>query len=687
MWNPIHLVNLHGDDDDGEEETLPAAPAYSVVGLLLDVPEAQRHSMLNPSLVAVVLAAILSFANFGYGTGVMSGAAPILDSSMDLTTVESAMVVTSAVVLAAVGAGVGGPLGDVLGRRVVVILAGIVSAVASVACCLAPTVTLLIGARSLLGFGIGMSFSVVPVYVAETVPPSMRGRVVDLSDFSVVTGQLVSGVVNGLSSSFLPIGADATWRLSVGLGALFPFLLVLVAWTCCVESPRWLVSVGRSAQARTSLVALRGTHAVDDELAAIEKNVVESPTLEGKRRRKGSVRTNAPAESKPFVPAALPPSQTPISLNSHLEIAAPTTEGAQHLQEKSSAATSEEPSSSAATREEASKLRTGVLSTLSTRRVTRALGLGMGIQALTQLSGINAAMYYGADICIAAGFPQEAAIWLSTALTLAQLVGVCISLTTIDTRGRRYTLLRSLIFVTPCLFVLGVAFALGISWLAVTSLVAYLVAFGSGLSGVGYVILSEIFPLEVRGMCVAAGSVTFWIANSAVAFSFPVVSARFGAEYCFFFFATVSLVGFVVLFHHLPETAHKSLEEIDSLFATDTYPMREWYAVGFYGVQDLDEDMRDLGMIAASAELVTSNAAAIGDAAVTAATAVGGAAVEAATTFCPGRVDDAVEEDGEQGDVSSEGRSQLVPNQTEDENSRLQSPLSLSVHGHVATSV
>jgi MFS family permease len=144
------------------------------------------------------------------------------------------------------------------------------------------------------------------------------------------------------------------------------------------------------------------------------------------------------------------------------------------------------------------------------KRVQRALVIGVGIQALNQFSGINSAMYYGAHILISAGFEPGLAIWLSSVLTAAQLVGVCVSIATIDAKGRRFTALRSVFLTVPFLFLLTIAFATGTRWLSVVGLLGYLVAFGSGLSGVAYVISSEIYPLAIRARCSALGGMTFW---------------------------------------------------------------------------------------------------------------------------------------------------------------------------------
>ncbi|KAJ8604104.1 hypothetical protein CTAYLR_001766 [Chrysophaeum taylorii] len=469
------------------------------MGLVLDDPTPA------PALVGVVLAALFSFGEFGYATGVMSAGVPAMRDEWGLTAIEEALVVTACIGLAAVGAGVGGPCGDAFGRKPTIIVSGLLCVVATVACVAASSPFGLGLGRALVGFGVGLSFTVVPVYCSECVPPEIRGRVVDLGDLSVVSGQLVACLANGF--------ADGDWRLAMALGACPAALLVVVVLVACPESPRWLAKAGRLAEARVALRQVRGRDLV----------VPDAPDVD----------------------------------------------------------------------------------VWTSQRVRRALRLGVGLQALTQLAGINAAMYYGGSILMEAGFGERDAVWLSAVLTAAQLGGVCVSLRTIDTLGRRFTLLRSLGCVIPCLVALGAAFALGSTALAVLALLCYLVAFGSGLSGAGYVVNSEIFPLSIRGRATAVGSFAFWAVNTAVAFIFPVAADVLGPQYCFWTFALVATAGFFWLWRYLPETAHKSLEEIDALFEHDPYPLPAWGHKGYYGLSDTTKP--HLGILGHTSVLVVDS--------------------------------------------------------------------------------
>lgn len=228
------------------------------------------------------------------------------------------------------------------------------------------------------------------------------------------------------------------------------------------------------------------------------------------------------------------------------------------------------------------------------QRVTRSMQIGTTLQVLNQLTGINAAMYYGGTILQATGFSESWSLWLASICTLAQVVGVSLQVSIIDTCGRRFTALLSLTCVTLTLVLLASSF-LGMrwypgskvwEWFAVVCLMFYLVAFGCGLSGVTYVMNAEIHPLQIRAQCCAYTGLVSWILNLIVGTSFPAILRYFGAEYAFFSYAGVGFLGLIWAWYYLPETAHLPLEKIDMLFE-DPYPKQAWALCGPDGLAAL----------------------------------------------------------------------------------------------------
>lgn len=184
-------------------------------------------------------------------------------------------------------------------------------------------------------------------------------------------------------------------------------------------------------------------------------------------------------------------------------------------------------------------------------------------------------MYYSATILVNAGFTREVAVWLAAGCNLAQLIGVCISVYSMDRAGRRKTALRSTAGVVLTLVSMSIAFSLdGAVWaaLAVASLMLYLVAFGAGLSGVPWVVNSEIFPMQVRSAAVGQATMCNWLFNWLVANTFLSLCDRLGTGGAFSLFAAFSVIGAGWLWLTLPETMGLSLEQIEDLFADENTP-------------------------------------------------------------------------------------------------------------------
>ena len=106
--------------------------------------------------------------------------------------------------------------------------------------------------RCVVGLAVGLASSTVPLYLAELAPPSMRGLLVSVNNSCIVVGQVCAAIVDGLFSGVPQTG----WRWMLGLGGI-PSAIQLVGMLFLPESPRWLLSKGREAEARAVLRKLR----------------------------------------------------------------------------------------------------------------------------------------------------------------------------------------------------------------------------------------------------------------------------------------------------------------------------------------------------------------------------------------------------------------------------------------------
>lgn len=201
---------------------------------------------------------------FGYGTGVMSGAILFIEQEFALSPSENGFVMGVVLVGAFLGALLTGRLGDLFGRKKMVMGGAAVFLVASVGSALAFSVTALIIWRFLLGVSIGIASYIAPLYISEIAPRERRGALVSMNQLAISGGILLSYIV---SYAFAGRG---NWRPMLALGAL-PAALLFCGMFYLPESPRWAFLKGREEQARKILQKIRGKGEMSQELAEIKK--------------------------------------------------------------------------------------------------------------------------------------------------------------------------------------------------------------------------------------------------------------------------------------------------------------------------------------------------------------------------------------------------------------------------------
>jgi sugar porter (SP) family MFS transporter len=225
----------------------------------------------NPAFVylAAIFAALGGLL-FGYDTGVISGAELFFRNEFTLSTFALEVIVSGVLAGAAVGALVGGRLADLFGRRKLLIATAIIFAAGAILCAAATSATILAVGRVIVGFGIGLSSSGVPVYISEVAPADARGWQVSLFQLAITVGILLAYLVD---YAFARIQG---WRWMFGL-ALIPAAIFGSGMLFLPESPRWLLRRGNRVAARTMLARIRGTEDIDTELLEIEQSVTRAP--------------------------------------------------------------------------------------------------------------------------------------------------------------------------------------------------------------------------------------------------------------------------------------------------------------------------------------------------------------------------------------------------------------------------
>ena len=231
------------------------------------IPLAKPH---NSTFIYVAATfAALGGLLFGYDTGVISGAELFFRQEFTLSTFALEVIVSGVLAGAATGALIGGRLADLFGRRKLLIATSIIFAAGAILCAAAESAGILVAGRIIVGFGIGLSSSAVPVYISEVAPADARGWQVSLFQLAITVGILLAYLVD------YAFARVAGWRWMFGM-AIIPAAIFGLGMAFLPESPRWLVQRGQRDVARSVLARIRGTSDVEAELREIERGLTQS---------------------------------------------------------------------------------------------------------------------------------------------------------------------------------------------------------------------------------------------------------------------------------------------------------------------------------------------------------------------------------------------------------------------------
>jgi MFS transporter, SP family, sugar:H+ symporter len=183
---------------------------------------------------------------FGYDTGVISGAILFITKDFGLSPFMQGAIVAALLLGAMLGAALAGPLSDRMGRKRLIMIAGITFTVGALAAAAAPSAWPLVGARFVIGLAVGSAALVVPLYLSEIAPTELRGRIASLNQMMIVVGILAAFIVNAILAS------SGDWRLMLGLAAV-PSIILLLGMFSMPETPRFLVRQGEEGEAREVL--------------------------------------------------------------------------------------------------------------------------------------------------------------------------------------------------------------------------------------------------------------------------------------------------------------------------------------------------------------------------------------------------------------------------------------------------
>ncbi|XP_030486165.2 monosaccharide-sensing protein 2 [Cannabis sativa] len=217
--------------------------------------------------VLVAIAAAIGNLLQGWDNATIAGAVLYIkkDFNLDSQPTLEGLIVATSLIGATLITTCSGAIADSLGRRPLLIISSLLYFVSGLVMLWSPNVYILLLARLLDGFGIGIAVTLVPVYISETAPPEIRGSLNTLPQFTGSGGMFLSYCMV-FAMSLMP---KPNWRLMLGVLSIPSVIYFFLTLFFLPESPRWLVSKGRMIEAKKVLQRLRGREDVAGEMALL----------------------------------------------------------------------------------------------------------------------------------------------------------------------------------------------------------------------------------------------------------------------------------------------------------------------------------------------------------------------------------------------------------------------------------
>ncbi|WVY93251.1 hypothetical protein V8G54_032339 [Vigna mungo] len=462
----------------------------------------------NGSITMVLLSTLVAVSgSFTFGTcvGYSAPTQAAIREDLNLSLAEFSMFGSLVTIGAMLGAMTSGRITDFIGRKGAMRISTGFCITGWLAVFFSTSSYSLDLGRFSTGYGIGILSYVVPVYIAEIAPKDLRGGL-------ATTNQLL--IVIGMSVSFL-IGSVINWR-QLALAGLVPCICLVIGLCFIPESPRWLAKVGREKEFQLALRSLRGRDVDISHEAAEILDYIET------------------FQSLP---------------------------------------------------------KTTLLDLFQSKYV-RSLVIGVGLMACQQSVGINGIGFYTAETFVAAGLSSGKAG--TVAYACMQVPFTILGAILMDRSGRRPLIMVSASGTFLGCFIAGIAFylkarlqykmhlychdktklskdqSLLLEWvpiLAVTGVLIYIAAFSIGMGPVPWVIMSEIFPINVKGTAGSLVVLLNWLGAWIVSYTFNFLMS-WSSPGTLFLYAGFSLLTILFVAKLVPETKGKTLEEIQACISS-----------------------------------------------------------------------------------------------------------------------
>lgn len=195
-------------------------------------------------------------------------------------------------------------------------------------------------------------------------------------------------------------------------------------------------------------------------------------------------------------------------------------------------------------------------------RYRKPLAIAVLLAVFAQFSGINVVFYYGTAMLEKAGFAQDSALSGMAVIGFFNMIFTMVAVAFVDKFGRRPLLQIGTLGAIACLSALAFFFSGGGNIL-IALMCAFVACFAFSLGPVKFIFASEIFPTNIRSHAMSIAILAMWGADTIVAQFTPTLRDAVGPSWTFLIFALIIAPQLIMVWKFMPETAGRSLEEIE----------------------------------------------------------------------------------------------------------------------------
>lgn len=447
-----------------------------------------------------VVAALGGFL-FGYDTAVISGTTSQVTSVFGLDTLQQGWYVGCALIGSIAGVLMSGLLSDKLGRKLTMILSAVMFSISAIGCAFCADFNQLVVYRIIGGVGIGVVSVVSPLYISEVSVAQYRGRLVSLYQLAVTVGFLGAYLMN------YQLLAWSESAVSSADGGWVNLIFVDEVW--------------RGMLGMETIPALL--------FFLIIFFIPESPRWLIVQRKE----------------------QQAFGILERIYQSA--SEATYQLQETRSMIASSGKSD---------------WRLLLQPGIRKAVFIGAGIAILGQFMGVNAVLYYGPSIFENAGLSGGDSLFYQVMIGLVNTLTTILALIIIDKVGRKKLVYYGVSGMVVSLCCIAFYFAFGDvwqipSWVLLFFFLVYVFCCAVSICAVIFVLLSEMYPTKIRGLAMSIAGFALWIGTYLIGQLTPWMLQSLTPTGTFLLFAVMCVPYILIIWKLIPETAGKSLEEIE----------------------------------------------------------------------------------------------------------------------------